>query len=131
MPLEKCLQDEQANDAAFSLGVPPELSGHITRLFKGVRAFGSDPALVVRLLESAGIGRGSYIADLACGKGSLALAAAQKLGCRAVGLDIYEPFIDEAERSAKRRGLSERVKFERGQIEAWRPGRQFDAVVII
>jgi hypothetical protein len=122
---------KRLHDAAFSLGVPAELAEYLPQLFRGVRAFGSDPGLIVRLLKQAEIGRESFIADLACGKGPVAMDTAAELGCRAVGVDVCEAFVAEARRTAARRGLARRVTFECTRIPSWRPGRRFDAVVII
>jgi SAM-dependent methyltransferase len=125
------LRDQRLEDAAFSVGAPAALAGHLVTLFRGVRALGSDPRLLVRLLKGAGIGPESWLADVACGKGALAIDAARRLGCRAVGVDICEPFVQEARRSAARRDLSRRVSFECTRIPSWRPGRRFDAVAVI
>jgi len=117
--------------AAKSLGVPVALGAYVPELFRGVRTFGSDRPLLVGMLKRRGIGAGHLLADVACGKGALALSAARTLGCTAHGIDIFEPFVEQARRSAERRGVAHLVAFDLCALENWRPRERFDAVAMI
>ena len=125
------MKDQEAKAAAGSLGVPNSLRAHLPDLFCGVQTFGSDYRVVVQMMKSSGIGPGDRVADVACGKGALALSAARRLGCRAVGIDVFDPFIVDARRRAQRRGLSHRVTFLATPLDSWHPGDRFHAVAMI
>src|SRR5690606_4579014 len=71
------------------------------------------------------------ILDLACGKGAVAVRAAATIGCRVVGVDGCEPFIDSARALARRRGVSRRCRFELADVRTWRDPRPFHAAMMI
>jgi len=90
---------------AASVDAPPVLAPYLGELFADLTALGSMPRTVVRLLREAGIGEGARVLDLACGKGAVSVAIAANLGCRVLGLDAYEPFLESARELARRRGV--------------------------
>ncbi|MBA4388636.1 MAG: hypothetical protein C0404_11695 [Verrucomicrobia bacterium] len=61
---------------------------------------------VVAALESVGVGPDSTVLDLACGKGAVAVALAERLGVRVVGIDAFPPFLQAAQALAAERGVS-------------------------
>ncbi len=70
------------------------------------------PADVVeRMLTLAKVGPRDVVYDLGCGDGRIVIAAAQKFGARAVGVDIDANLINQAEANAKAAGVERRVKF--------------------
>lgn len=117
--------------AARSLGVPVALGAYVPELFRGVRTFGSDRRLVVSMLKRHGVGAGHLLADVGCGKGALALSAARTLGCRVDGIDVFDPFIEQARRSAEIWGVAHLAAFQVARLEDWRPRKRFDAVAMI
>jgi SAM-dependent methyltransferase len=92
-------------------------------------SLGSDPGLIVRLLREGGLERGERVIDLACGKGAIAVGAAGRIGCRVVGVDACEEFVDAARELAERRHVEKLVRFRCGDAMGAR-GR-FDAGVMI
>lgn len=84
-------------------------------------------ALVGRLTPVAG-GRAL---DVGCGQGEwlLALLEAQ-VGLAGVGVDISAAGLEEAERGAGRRGLSQRTSWQQGDAATWHDGL-FDVVLCV
>ena len=60
---------------------------------------------------------GKRVLDFACGNGGMSLFAAEH-GATVVGIDISPGSIENAQREAKRRGLSDRTTFEVQDAEA-------------
>jgi len=71
---------------------------------------------VLAALESVGVMPDSTVLDLACGKGAVAVALAEKLGVRVEGIDAFQPFLQAARALAAERGVSHRCRFEQGDI---------------
>lgn len=71
---------------------------------------------VVAALASAGVEPDSTVLDLACGKGTVAVALAEQLGARVEGIDAFEPFLQAARALAAERGVSHQCRFEQGDI---------------
>ena len=118
-------------EVAASLGAPVELVEVFSELFEPLESLGSRPAEVARLLGAAGIGRGSRVLDLGCGKGSVAVELASRLGCRVVGVDGFEPFVKSARGAAKEAGVSGLCRFRVGDVGAYEMGRgRFDGAVM-
>jgi SAM-dependent methyltransferase len=77
-----------------------------------------------RLLDAAGVGPASAVADVACGPGRVAAAAAAR-GARVVGVDFAEPMV------ARARSLFPAIDFRLGDAEALSlPDASYDAVVV-
>ncbi len=64
-----------------------------------------------KLLNSMEIDSKTKVLDIACGKGSTAFYLAEKYGCQVVGIDISEELIGEANKTCKKKHLTDRVKF--------------------
>ena len=67
--------------------------------------------VVERMLTLAKVGPRDVVYDLGCGDGRIVIAAAQKFGARAVGVDIDARLINQAEANAKAAGVANRVRF--------------------
>ena len=67
--------------------------------------------VVDRMLTLANVGPNDVVYDLGCGDGRIVIAAAQKFGARAVGVDIDPARIYDAEQNAKRAGVERLVTF--------------------
>jgi SAM-dependent methyltransferase len=115
--------------AAASIDLPASLLPFAGELFAGLDALGSTPRRAVNMLERAGVGPGDRVVDLGCGKGAVAVEAAARLGCRVVGVDAIETFVESARALAQHRGAGRLCRFHVGDQHAVR-GR-FDAALSI
>lgn len=76
------------------------------------------PAEVVeQMLRLAKASPGDVLYDLGCGDGRIVVAAAEKYGIRAVGVDINPTRIAEARVNARRHGVEELVQFILGDAK--------------
>jgi SAM-dependent methyltransferase len=101
-------------EVARSLDAPVEALPHLDYLLKDLRSLGSTPRRIVNWLEEAGVGPGWRLLDLGCGKGAASISAARRLGCEVLGVDAFAPFVEEAREAARRSGVADRCRFERG-----------------
>jgi precorrin-6B methylase 2 len=69
------------------------------------------PKVVEAMLKLARVAAGDVVYDLGCGDGRIAIMAARKYGARGVGVDIDPERIAEAERNARKAGVSGRTRF--------------------
>jgi SAM-dependent methyltransferase len=69
------------------------------------------PEVVEQMLRFAAVSEGDVLYDLGCGDGRIVVAAAEKYGIRAVGVDISPKRIAEARANARKRGVQDRVEF--------------------
>lgn len=118
---------------ARSFQVHPDLVPHISELLGDLWSLGFPPDRVVSLLRPLGLPPGkTKVLDLGCGKGAVAIELARELGFRVTGIDIFPPFIEEARRKARERGVDELCRFIHGDIrqESRRTG-PFDVAVLI
>lgn len=65
---------------------------------------------ILTLARRAGIGRGTRVLDLCCGRGGPGLHIIQELGCAYLGVDSSADAVEEARRSAATRALSARFE---------------------
>jgi len=72
--------------------------------------------VVDRMLEMAKVTAKDVVYDLGCGDGRIVITAAQKYGCRAVGIDIDPQRIKEANANAKAAKITDKVKFVEGDL---------------
>jgi SAM-dependent methyltransferase len=118
---------------AASVDAPIELAPVLGQVFAGLSSLGGMPRDVVRLLRAAGIGSSHQLLDLACGKGSVAIAIASGVGCRVLGVDAYEPFIKAARAGAERAHISDLCRFKIEDVADYEKGpqRRFDAALML
>jgi SAM-dependent methyltransferase len=83
-----------------------------------------------QLLRRAGVASGMHVLDVGCGVGDLAIMAAQLVGHqgRVTALDLDQPALDIGRERAREKGLAN-VSFAHSNIDDYRPGRAFDAVI--
>lgn len=67
--------------------------------------------VVEQMLKVAEVHSGDVLYDLGCGDGRIVITAAQKFGARGVGIDLNPERIKEAQESAAKAGVTDRVKF--------------------
>ena len=87
--------------------------------------------LTLRLGEVLGLGPGDRVLDVAAGKGTSAIALAERYGCAVVGVDFGAGNVREANAAATRAGLADRVRFAVGDAERLSDldDAAFDAIV--
>jgi hypothetical protein len=76
------------------------------------------PETVDEMLRQAKLKKGDVLYDLGSGDGRIPLAAARQYGVRAVGIDIDEKLVREANEAARREGLEGLVSFRLGDMFA-------------
>ena len=67
--------------------------------------------VVEKMLEMAKVTARDVVYDLGCGDGRIVITAAQKFGCRSVGIDIDPKRIQEATANARAAKVTDKVKF--------------------
>ena len=72
--------------------------------------------VVEEMLKVAGVHKGDVLYDLGSGDGRIPIAAAQKYGVRATGIDIDPERIREANAGAKQAGVTNLVKFRQEDL---------------
>jgi len=75
-------------------------------------------ALTDRLGVMLGLGAGDQVLDVASGRGASAIFLAERFGCEVVGIDYSAASAEAANAEAAARGLSDRVRFQRGDAES-------------
>lgn len=120
-------------ELASYFGVAPEILGFVPELLQDLWELGSDPKLIVRWLRDEGLaGAQTRVLDLGCGKGAVALAVAEALGCRVDGVDALPEFVEVARGQARRLGLGRLCRFELGDLrETVQDARGYDAVLLL
>ncbi len=102
----------------------------ITSLLLGDSFHPGGPNLTRRLAHAAVVGRGTRVLDVACGKGDTARLLARHFGAQVVGLDYSESIVQEAGQLTAAEGLTDSVRFIRGDAEDLPlPDGGFDVVV--
>jgi len=105
------------DDLAEYFQVDPEILSFVPELLRDLDALGGDPDLVVAWLGEAGLqGPEFRVLDLGCGKGAVAVAVADRLGCRVHGVDVFPPFIESARQRADSCGVGELCTFVPGDL---------------
>lgn len=90
----------------------------------------STPMIVVdAMLDMARVRRDDLLIDLGCGDGRIVLRAAERFGCRGIGVDLDPRRIDDANAAARRAspGVRKLVRFELGDVFSY----DFSAATVI
>ncbi len=111
------MDDELARQIAASLDATPELLPLIPELCADCWALGSWPELIVELLRPLDLpARATQALELGCGKGAVVIPLARELGFQLLGIDGFQPFLDEATKRAEEARVSELCRLEWGDI---------------
>jgi SAM-dependent methyltransferase len=122
--------DDEIRQVAATLDATPELVPYLAELLADLWDLGSSPALITSWLRDLGLSRETRVLDLGCGKGAVSLTLARELGYRVHGVDLFEPFVQEARARAEEWGLADRCRFEKGDLrEVARTAKGYDVVV--
>ncbi len=74
------------------------------------------PAVVDAMLNLAGAGPKDFVIDLGSGDGRIVLAAGIQYKASGMGVDIDQELVDQANASARKQGVADRVKFLRQDV---------------
>jgi protein-L-isoaspartate O-methyltransferase len=74
--------------------------------------------VVHRMLELAKTRPGDVVVDLGSGDGRIVIAAAQKFGARALGVEIDAGLVEKSRDNAMKAGVADRVSFVQGDVLA-------------
>jgi len=72
--------------------------------------------LVDTMLALANVSADDVVYDLGSGDGRIPIAAAQKYGARAVGIEIKPNLVEKARANARKAGVSDLVEFRQGDL---------------
>jgi len=72
--------------------------------------------LIVRMLQMADTTSADLVVDLGSGDGRIPIAAAKRFGARGLGVEFDENLVQRSIRAAERAGVSDRVRFVRGDL---------------
>lgn len=70
------------------------------------------PVVVEAMLMLANVGPNDYVIDLGSGDGRIVLMAASRFKARGMGVDIDPDLVDQANESARKLGVADRVQFQ-------------------
>lgn len=101
---------------AYALEVDPGLLPWIPELLADFAELGANTTLILRTLEGLDLPNTARVVDLGCGKGAVAVAVARAFGWQVTGIDLFEPFLDDARRRAAAASVAHLCRFERGDI---------------
>jgi arsenite methyltransferase len=121
---------QQHDPSAFKSCCADFYADDAVRLLLGDSFHPGGEALTETLLRQVELGPEHLLLDVACGQGTSSLLAAERFGCRVVGLDLSAANLERARAKAAECGLGDR--FEARQADAERlpfePGT-FDVVL--
>jgi cyclopropane fatty-acyl-phospholipid synthase-like methyltransferase len=125
------METHEAAQIAAAMDATPELVPYLPDLLADLWDLGSSPPLVSEWLNELGLPADSTrVLDLGCGKGAVSLTLARDLGFHVHGVDLMEPFVQDARDRAEEWGIVDRCRFERGNIhDTVRSARGYDVVV--
>ncbi len=93
---------------------------------------GASAEQIVSAVKAVGVEPESTVLDLACGKGAVAVALAERLGLRVEGIDAFPPFLQAARRLAAERGVSSRCGFRHGDLrKVLAQEAEYDVVLLL
>ncbi len=100
---------------AYALEMDPALLPYASELLADLDVLGSDVEVIVAAVAGLELGPATVV-DLGSGKGAVAIALARELGLSVHGIELFEPFVDIARRSAAAAGVSDTCRFSHGDI---------------
>lgn len=119
---------KKRGDGEFARGVEREVAASVDatadllpvfgELFAELDGLGSLPVRTCGLLRKWGVGEGSRVMDLGCGKGAVGVEVARRLGSRVDGVDGCAAFVEAARELAAKRGVEGRCRFLVGDVWA-------------
>ena len=125
------LNNQQKVQVAKGFDATPELIPYIPFLLQDLFALGASPQIIIQTLKSLDLKKDSTVLDLACGKGAVSIQIAKSLGFSCKGIDLFEPFVELANRKAIEEGVDHLCQFEVSDIKtSVQNERNYDIVVL-
>lgn len=123
--------EQYTKEMSEAIGVRQELLPYLSHLYQDFWVMGSSPAVIVDLLRPLASTLDSCkVLELGSGKGAVSVALAKELGFRVRGIDIFPPFVQEAQTHARSLGVESLCGFEVGDMrETVELERGYDVVV--
>lgn len=72
--------------------------------------------VVDAMLSMAGVKKADTLIDLGCGDGRIVIRAAERYGCRGIGVDLDPQRITEAQRNAREKNVRQLTQFVVGDV---------------
>ena len=125
------MNERKQQEIAQAFDATPELLPFIPELLADLWALGCSLEVIVELIRPLGLpAETTRVLDLGCGKGAVALTLAQEFGFQAMGVDFFEPFIQEARECAEEMGVASLCQFVCDDIRnTLGEARDFDVVI--
>jgi steroid 5-alpha reductase family enzyme/SAM-dependent methyltransferase len=119
-------------EVAAALDASPALTPYLPELLADLDELGSSADTVCDLIAPLELEVSSTrVLDLGCGKGPIAIALTKRFGYRALGVDGFAPFVEEAGKAAAREGVTALCTFRHGDLrDALAANPPFDIVVL-
>lgn len=100
----------------YSLETEKELLPFLPALLQDIWALGSDVECIVAAVSGLNLSRLTRVIDLGCGKGAVSIAIAKALRLRVLGIDLFDPFVEECRRLAAQNDVDSFCEFHQGNI---------------
>ena len=125
------MDERQQREIAQAFDATPELLPFIPELLADLWELGGSVEEIVDILLPLRLpAETTRILDLGCGKGAVTLTLAKEFGFQVVGVDLFEPFIQEAKVSADEMGIASQCQFVCEDIRATLlEARDYDVVI--
>ncbi|MDH3350813.1 MAG: class I SAM-dependent methyltransferase [Gammaproteobacteria bacterium] len=101
---------------AYALETHTALLPYLPELLADLQELGGNAEAISSVLDDLNLTKSATVADLGCGKGAVAVAVAEALNFKVVGIDLFEPFIESCRELAERHGVSDLCHFINGDI---------------
>jgi len=125
------MKDELSREVARTLEVDPELLPYVPELLADLAELGTSAHQVVECVRAAGVKPGETALDLGCGKGTVAVALAERLGLVVEGVDAMPDFVRSARALAARHGVGARCTFREADLRTLLRGSGRRDVVLL
>jgi ubiquinone/menaquinone biosynthesis C-methylase UbiE len=111
--------------------IEPEILPFLSELLADIRILGSWPEEIIEMLRPLELPpQSTKVLDLGCGKGAVTIPIAKEMRFSVQGVDLFEPFIEEARERAKALGVENLCHYEVGEIQnVLKEGRSYDIVI--
>jgi cyclopropane fatty-acyl-phospholipid synthase-like methyltransferase len=125
------MDDEQQQEIARAFETTPELLPFFPELLADLWELGSSLEVIVDAIRPLELPEGqTRLLDLGCGKGAVSITLAKEFGFQALGVDLFEPFVQEARARAEEMHVGALCQFVHGDMrDAVRSYRSFDVAV--
>jgi len=125
------MNEELQKITARALDAKLELLPFLPELLSDLWALGSYPDLITAMLRSQNLlAATTRVLDLGCGKGAVSITLARELGYRVLGIDSFEPFVEDAKTKAREHVVSDLCSFECGDLrDRLKQSGDYDVVI--